>query len=217
MRDRTDAQIELVLIRHGETEANLAHRYEGRTDEPLAKEGIRKLCEKRAAGCYPGQEDVAVVFASPMLRCVQTAELLFPAHRIRRIGRLREIDFGEWEGKRYRELAGDARYQAWIDSGGTLPFPGGESREAFVRRCAEGLAELLSDEAVRAARGSVPRIALVAHGGTVMALLSRYGGGEYFSCGCKNGESCRCRVCFCREPDGVVRPEQVRIRDVRRD
>lgn len=54
------------------------------------------------------------------------------------IEELAECDFGEFENKNYKELDGNANYQAWIDSNGTLPFPGGESREEFKRRNLSG-------------------------------------------------------------------------------
>ena len=73
------------------------------------------------------------VFVSPMLRCRQTAEILFPQIPQIEIDPWREMDFGEFEGKNYAQLNGDLRYQAWIDSGGTLAFPGGESREAGIQ------------------------------------------------------------------------------------
>ena len=53
------------------------------------------------------------------------------------------MDFGEFEGKNYIELQKDPNYQAWIDSNGTLPFPGGESREAFIKRCEQGFYRML--------------------------------------------------------------------------
>lgn len=48
------------------------------------------------------------------------------------------MDFGAFEGHNYQELSGDPAYQRWIDSGGTLPFPEGESREEFIRRNVAG-------------------------------------------------------------------------------
>ncbi|MFR2606513.1 MAG: hypothetical protein ACLTAX_15870 [Waltera sp.] len=47
------------------------------------------------------------------------------------------------EGHNYQELSGDPAYQRWIDSGGTLPFPEGESREEFIRRNVAGYEKML--------------------------------------------------------------------------
>lgn len=97
---------------------------------------------------------------------------------------LRECDFGDFENKNYEELNGDPAYQAWIDSGGTLPFPGGESMEAFQNRCQAGFAELVRNLAEHSLR-----MALVVHGGTIMAILERFGFPKksYFDYQVKNG------------------------------
>ena len=61
----------LYLIRHSLTAGNLERRYIGRTDEGLCKEGMELLRSRT----YPEAE---AVFVSPMKRCVQTAELIYP-------------------------------------------------------------------------------------------------------------------------------------------
>ena len=58
------------------------------------------------------------------------------------------MDFGEWELKSYKELSTDVcfreYYQAWIDSGGTLAFPNGESRKEFCKRSIGGFERALT-------------------------------------------------------------------------
>lgn len=191
MRTGTETEIKLTLIRHGATPSNREHRYLGRTEEELDQEGIRELLLKKAQGRYPA---VSTVFSGPMLRCRQTAERIFPGQELRLIPEWTEMDFGSFEGKNYRELNGNAAYQRWIDSGGTLPFPGGESREAFVERSMKGLWRLLE-----ACTGTGEReAAAVVHGGTIMAVLSTLSGGNYFDYQVKNGEGYALRV-LCRE------------------
>lgn len=147
-------------------------------------------------GCYPKLDGL---FVSSMIRCLQTAEILYPALSPVCIDEWREIDFGAFEGKNYRELQEDARYQEWIDSGGTLPFPQGESREAFMRRCVPGFEKMLRQvrESVRnCGRANGQTIwGMVVHGGTIMSLLSRYCGGDYFDYQTANG---RGFCCICR-------------------
>ena len=105
------------------------------------------------------------------------------------VPRLRECDFGEFENKNYKELSGNAAYQAWIDSNGTLPFPGGESREAFEERCREGFAELLKGLRDKPFR----RAAFVVHGGTIMSILAAYAAEkeEFYHWQVQNGEGFR--------------------------
>lgn len=143
MRNRSENQIELYLIRHGATKANREHRYLGRTEEPLSEEGWEALKAFQRQGLYPDPASIQGLFVSPMERCRETAELLFGDCEQHVIPEFREMDFGLFEGKNYQDLQGDAQYQAWIDSNGTLPFPEGESREDFLVRCKRGFEEML--------------------------------------------------------------------------
>ena len=172
--------LKIYLIRHGKTQGNLSGKYIGsRTDEPLCEEGIRELKGKT----YPQAQ---ILFVSPMKRCIQTAELLYPGLEQRKISFLQECDFGDFENKNYKELSGNPDYQAWIDSGGTLPFPGGEDSEEFRSRCRRGFLQCVE---TAFSLGSTER-AIVAHGGTIMSILSAYGrpSRDYFDWQIKNGE-----------------------------
>ena len=174
--------IKIWLIRHGMTEGNRHQRYIGVTDEPLCPEGIERL--KNIT--YPKPQ---AIFVSPLRRCQETAEILFPEQKVRIIDQLAECDFGAFENKNYKELSGNAAYQAWIDSNGTLPFPGGESREAFEKRCREGFAELLKGLRDKPFR----RAAFVVHGGTIMSILAAYAAEkeEFYHWQVQNGEGFR--------------------------
>ena len=145
--------IKLWLIRHGKTEGNKLSRYIGTTDEPLCQEGTEFLHKMD----YP---KVQAVYVSPLKRCVQTAEILFPGEPVHIIEELAECDFGEFENKNYKELEGNPHYQEWIDSNGTLPFPGGESREGFKSRNLRGFDRVVSG----CIRSHVAEAALVIHG-----------------------------------------------------
>ncbi len=120
--------MEIYLIRHGKTRGNLEGRYIGSTDEPLCPQGRSELAERKNKGIFP---PVAYVFSSPLKRCLETAKIFFPDRKVCPIDGLRECDFGDFENKNYQELAEDFRYQRWIDSNGTLPFPAGEKQDTF--------------------------------------------------------------------------------------
>ena len=176
---------EILLIRHSLTQGNLKGRYLGcRTDEPLSKEGIA-LLKKHS---YPLADRV---YASPLKRCIETAQLIFsiPKEQMVLVPALRECDFGDFENKNYQELDGNPDYQAWIDSGGTLPFPHGEAMEQFQKRCQEGFARIVKEITDSADKESLQRVALVVHGGTIMAIMERYGSPKqsYFDYQVKNG------------------------------
>ena len=155
--------LKLYLIRHGQTPGNKLSRYIGTTDEPLSDEG-REFLKKLS---YPMPEEL---FVSPLLRCVETAEIFFPGKQLHIIEEFSECDFGEFENKNYKELAGNENYQKWIDSNGTMPFPGGESREGFKYRSLTGFQKAVT----QCIRKNVDTAALVIHGGTIMNIMEEY-------------------------------------------
>lgn len=170
--------MELYFIRHGRTPGNMEKRYIGRTDEPLMPESRTELSEKAARGVY-GRP--MIVFTSPMKRCVETAQIIYPDMEPHVIRDFRECDFGAFEGKNYLELTGDVDYQAFIESGGTMPFPGGESMAQMQYRAMRGFWKALD-------MADGLDAAFVVHGGTIMAILSQIDGGSFYDYQIDNGE-----------------------------
>ena len=167
-----------VLIRHGKTQGNIERRYSGcRTDDPLTEEGINEL---RRIEELPAE---LMLFVSPMTRARQTAEIMLPAAEQNVIEDLREMDFGYFEGKSHSELDGDPAYQAWIDSGGTMEIPGAETKEGFTER----VMNALNSAAAMASEAGTDNIYIVAHGGTIMAVMAALTGGDYYDFLVPNG------------------------------
>lgn len=165
----------ITLIRHGMTAGNLEKRYIGVTDEPLCETGVSEVSKRS----YPAAD---IVIISPLLRCKMTAELIYPNRDFIVIDDLKETDFGDFEGKNYIELSSNEDYQRWIDSGGELPFPNGESKEIANKRALGGFEEVLS------LTENYSNVSIVTHGGTIMAILSYYFGENYYSYYVKNCE-----------------------------
>jgi len=171
--------MKVLLMRHGKTAGNLQRRYIGRTDEPLCPEGIAHL---RATGADPS---VRRVYVSPLRRCRETAAIKFPNAEQIVIPGLREMDFGDFEGRCADEMAQDADYRAWLEGNCMGPCPNGESGEGFIRRVASCFDEL--------ARACIERgeedLIIVAHGGTAMSVLWSFAQEkrEYYEWGLGNG------------------------------
>ena len=177
MRTGTETKVELFLIRHGKTKANLEHRYLGKTDEGLCRQGRIELEEKRKQ-----MPQIDLLFSGPMKRCLESSRILFPDQNPIIIREWTEMDFGEFEYKNYRELSANDAYQKWIDEGGIGAFPKGESREEFIKRCLSGLEEFKKKMRIyctEKGKQTVQTAALV-HGGTIMALMSSCRGADYF-------------------------------------
>lgn len=167
----------VIFIRHGKTYGNTLRRYIGKTDEQLCPEGIEEL----RRNTYP---ECDIVIASPMKRCIQTADIIYPDKEKLVCEELCECDFGDFEGKSYAELDGSKEYQLWVDSGGRLPFPNGESVDEFKRRCIRAFEEITDrlDENEIAA--------FVVHGGNIMSIFEKYAvpHRDYYSYMLGNGE-----------------------------
>lgn len=161
--------MEIILIRHFMTRGNQNHRYIGTTDEPLLK-GQAWESAGTDRSCAAGYPDVQAVAVSPLKRCVETANIIYPCVRRVVCSDLRECDFGLFENKSYEELKDNPDYQRWIKSGGTLSFPGGEARDVFCERSVRGFVSVTE----RFLKENVRSAAFVVHGGTIMAILDRF-------------------------------------------
>lgn len=119
----------LYLIRHGNTEANLQHRYCGSTDLPLSQPG-REALEKLRYDVGPVR-----FLTSGMLRTEQTLAILFGNVPHGQRPAFREVDFGIFEMHTYEELKDDPAYIAWItgDNMANIP-PEGESGNQMLAR-----------------------------------------------------------------------------------
>jgi probable phosphoglycerate mutase len=147
----------LLLLRHGQTAMSVERRFSGHGDPPLTELGVAQaaaLAERMAAAAAP----VVAVWASPLQRASATAAAV--AARlgldVRVDERLRETDFGEWEGLTFGEVQErqPAELKAWL-ADPSVPAPGGESFEQVTRR-------------VRQARDAI----LAAHPGEAVAVVS---------------------------------------------
>jgi probable phosphoglycerate mutase len=157
----------LYFVRHGETDWNLAKRYQGQRDIPLNATGRAQAARNGRVLAETLGSDAATFdyVASPLARARETMEIvrrelaLAPAD-YRTDERLKEIHYGHWEGLLWDDLprldpAGVAARTA--DTWGWQPV-GGESFQALSRRIEGWLAEI--------SRNSV----IVAHGGVSRAL-----------------------------------------------
>lgn len=174
----------ITLIRHGMTPGNREHRYIGRTDEPLSPQGAAALCPQP---CPPGQ-----VFVTPLRRTAQTAALLFPTAKQQVVDGLREMDFGDFEGRNHVDMEHDPAYRAWVAGSCVAPCPNGESMEGFSRRVCAAFSAVVADAAARGEE----ELTFVVHGGVIMAVLAAFARPtrSYFDYAVDNARGYVCRA-----------------------
>ena len=154
--------LELWLIRHGETDFNAQGRILGRADMPLSAAGAtqaRRLGRRIAQLALPFDG----VYASDLTRARVTAETAFPMERVRLDERLRELDYGVFEGESWDRLGDELAVLArrWREDPYGRRIPRGESYDDVIERFEAFRAELPHDG----------RVAAVSHGGTIRCAL----------------------------------------------
>jgi broad specificity phosphatase PhoE len=152
---------ELIVLRHAPTVWNREKRLQGRTDVALDEDAVAIAARWRVVPdwrAYP-------LLVSPLMRTRMTASILFPDSPQRIEPRLIEMSFGEWEGKRLRDLRQESGADAATREGLGIDFraPGGES----PREVQERLRPLLEN----LARLGRPSIA-VTHKAVIRALYA---------------------------------------------
>lgn len=162
----------LLLVRHGQIDANAHGIWHGSTDSSLNERGRRQAVRvaRLLARTRPG---VSAVYASPLERTRRTAECIAgELHlEVRPDADLVEFGIGELEGESYQALMNQhGFFQRMLRDGAWAP-PGGESRAAVTRRVVGALRRI-------AARHAGEEVVTVGHGAALgLALASLLGGG----------------------------------------
>jgi probable phosphoglycerate mutase len=145
----------LLLLRHAQTALSVERRFSGAGDPPLTPYGERQAA---ALAARVGRLPFAAVWSSPLRRALRTATLVADALGldVRVDERLRETDFGDWEGLTFAEIQERSPdvLAAWLGDQ-DVAAPGGESFAATTRR-------------VRQARDAI----MAAHPGEQVAVVS---------------------------------------------
>ena len=154
----------ILLVRHGRTDWNAAHRFQGRSDIPLNETGLtqaEKLADRLAS--WP----VDVVYTSPLTRASQTAAVLAERHRKVPIvlEDLVEINFGSWEGMHLKHLLEKERdsFRAWVKDPFFQPPKGAETWNDIRTRIESAVQSILKD--------GHEHIVVISHGGIMRALF----------------------------------------------
>jgi alpha-ribazole phosphatase len=156
--------IELIFIRHPATSWGKRQKYLGRTDIALSRKGERQA---ELISNYLGNKNISAIYSSNLIRAYQTASIIAERHslKIKKDGRLNEIDFGEWEGmtfgqirKKYPQLA-----QKYLSDPLNTKIPGAESLTKFRNRINKATEKILAQD-----KGMV---AVVSHAGVNRIII----------------------------------------------
>ena len=161
---RADGAVRMIFVRHGEPDESVRGRCYGRLDVGLSSRGRVQMHQ---AWRLLSDAPLSAIYSSPRRRAIESASVLAR----RRSGvtvdeRLREIDFGDFEGLTYNDIAARhaEKYDEWMTRPTEVAFPGGESFSAMAARVREALAHIRSmhpsETVAIVSHGGVNRIAL---------------------------------------------------------
>lgn len=163
-----EAHTRVYLVRHGETDWNVEHRFQGQLDVPLSAVGMEQA--QAVAGWLAGQEArYAALYSSDLSRAAQTAQAIAERLDLQPIysQELREIHVGEWQGLLSSEV--EARYPghiaAWYEKVDSFTLPGGESIPDVQRRMHAYFVGIVAGHIGEA-------IIVVSHGAALAALIA---------------------------------------------
>ncbi len=157
------------LIRHGKTTDNEQGIFAGGgRDTHLSAAGIAELTAMKEKFIYP---KVETLFCSPMMRAVQTAQILYPDHKAILVAPLVEAQMGILEGTPHAEIAESGFWQKWRGPQEEFLGDGVEAHSAFLQRTTTAFATLLEGMM----RAGIHDAALVTHGGVISVILAQFG------------------------------------------
>lgn len=152
--------MDIILIRHTKVATKEGTCY-GQTDVELAP-GFDK--EKKSIQKKLSHNKFDTVYASPLSRCKKLAEALFPNLEINYDDRLKELNFGSWEGLNWDQISSSEEAEAFFADYINTTCPGGESYQDMLKRVSAFYEEIK----VKHKDG---QIAIVSHGGPIRAFL----------------------------------------------
>lgn len=155
----------LLLVRHGETEWNKEGRYHGVTDVELSEVGLEQA---RRLGQRLAMEKPNALYSSPLKRAMHTAQQIAEVNDLPIVpcDELKELNLGDFEGKRFRGADDEGRplEAAWEAGNIEFNLPGGETLYQLCGRVAGFVATLRE-------RHSTGTVLIVSHGGALRIVI----------------------------------------------
>lgn len=158
----SEERIRITFVRHGQSQSNLAQRWQGQGDSPLSGLGVsqaRLLGERLRHQCFTR------VISSDLMRAADTARAT--GHTFTQDPIFREFDVGQWEGLTREEvLMRFPEEMEQLKRGQDIPLGGGESYSVFSQRIDGALARLVAE------LSPGDHALVVCHGGVIATALA---------------------------------------------
>ena len=153
----------LYLIRHGLTEWNRQNRMQGMTDIPLCDEGIRQALDLSDRF---KETKIDVIYSSDLTRAYSTALIIAKHHNVtvNKDKLLRELHFGDWEGKTLNELKNLKEFNYWKKYPHTFIFPDGKYLKDIQNKMINFIERVIKNHIGE-------NIFIISHGGSLKLII----------------------------------------------
>ncbi len=158
--------MKLLFTRHGQTDWNIARRYQGHSDTALNQVGIHQAEQlaKRLS-----KETIHAIYSSDLSRAMATARAVAAFHHIepRMDPRWRELSFGDWEGMTYDEMSAHSPdlFDAWMKDSLAVSTPNGETHLQLAEKVEAAFNEIKT-------KHKEETVLIVGHSGSMQSLLA---------------------------------------------
>ncbi len=160
--------MKLLLTRHGQTDWNIAGRYQGQSDVPLNQTGQLQAEQiARRLSC----ESIHAIYSSDLSRAADTAQKIVNLQKqtpaLQMGSRWRELSFGNWEGMTYKEMSAHSPelFSSWMMDPKNISTPSGETLTQLAERVKSAFDEIKNNHKDQT-------VLVVAHSGSLQALLA---------------------------------------------
>ncbi len=157
--------MKFILVRHGETEANIGGIYSGWTDFPLTEKGSRDI--QATAEALKRYENIEIIYSSPLNRALTTAKAISASinKEIQIVDSLREMNFGIFDGKERKHIQENytEEWKSWIDDYVNYRIPEGENLIDVYSRIKDFIDKLIEED-----KDSI----IVTHGGIIQTMIT---------------------------------------------
>lgn len=156
----------VLLIRHGQTEANVSGYYMGRSNEDLNEDGHNQVLQLASR---LAQTPLDIIYTSPLKRTYTTARIIAKPHKLipNCVDEFIEINLGDWEGLHANEIINrwpDLWQQSRVDPS-MITWPHGESFKKVAERAIRSFEKIVCDNQDR-------QVAIVTHDIIVRILVA---------------------------------------------
>jgi broad specificity phosphatase PhoE len=157
----------LMMVRHGQTSANIDKVWHGKTDTALTDLGREQA--RKLGSWFHNIAEPQVIYASPLQRAHNTAQAIADAHgmEVHLDERLVEFSLGDWEGIKFDDLQSHPGGTQLLYSDSAYAAPNGESQLMVRKRMVEAIEEIT-------ARHPDENVVLVSHGTAIGIAIAHY-------------------------------------------